>query len=202
MTNSIEGVTIPGVYVNNTAWAVKSMSEGDSYTKAFAAGDYMKVIFTGYDAEDNATGTVDCYLADYTSADEANHYMLTQWQWVDLSSLGNVVKLTVGISASQSGVPTYVCLDQLGASKPSGLNKVVDADDEIAVYPVPTTDVLHVSGIGEKSSVNIYSINGQLVGTYVVGEREPINVSALASGMYVIEVTTPQGVVRKQFVKM
>ncbi|MGM9836481.1 MAG: DUF4465 domain-containing protein [Muribaculaceae bacterium] len=202
VTNSIEGVTIPGVYVNNTAWAVKSMSEGDSYTNAFAAGDYMKVIFTGYDAEDNATGTVDCYLADYTSADEANHYMLTQWQWVDLSSLGNVVKLTVGIAASQSGVPTYVCLDQLGASAPSGIHKVVDADGEIAVYPVPTTDVLHVSGIGEKSSVNIYSINGQLVGTYVVGEREPIDVCALASGMYVIEVTTPQGVVRKQFVKM
>ncbi|MGN0214466.1 MAG: DUF4465 domain-containing protein [Muribaculaceae bacterium] len=201
VTNSIDGITIPGVYINNTAWAVKSMTEGDSYTNAFTTGDYFKVTFTGYDA-DNNTSTVDYYLADYTSEDEAEHYMLKQWRWVDLSGLGSVVKLTVNVSASQSGVPSYVCLDQLGAAKPSGISSPVESNGEVSVYPVPTSDVLYVSGIDEGAQVSIYSVNGQFVGNYNVVDHAPINVSALTSGVYVIQIVTQKGVVRKQFVKM
>lgn len=201
VTNSVDGVTIPGVYINNSAWAVKSMTEGDSYTKAFTTGDYLKVTFTGYDADNNANA-VDYYLADYTSADEAEHYMLKQWKWVDLSSLGNVVKLTVTLSASQSGVPAYVCLDQLGAGKPSSIGDAAKSEGEVSVYPVPASDVLYVSGIDYEARVSIYSISGQLVGSYQVVDNAPINVSALASGVYVIQFSTRKGVVKKQFVKM
>ena len=177
------------------------MTEGDSYTKAFTTGDYLKVTFTGYNA-DNDANAVDYYLADYTSADESEHYMLKQWTWVDLSSLGNVVKLTVTLSASQSGVPAYVCLDQLGAGKPSSIDEAAKLDDEVSVYPVPASDVLYVSGIDDETQVSIYSISGQLVGTYQVADNAPINVSALASGVYMIQFRTRKGVVRKQFVKM
>ena len=201
VTNSVDGVTIPGVYINNSAWAVKSMTEGDSYTKAFTTGDYLKVTFTGYNADNNANA-VDYYLADYTSADEAEHYMLKQWKWVDLSSLGNVVKLTVTLSASQSGVPAYVCLDQLGAAKPSGIGDAAKSEGEVSVYPVPTSDVLYVSGIDDEARVSIYSISGQLVGSYNIDGGAPINVSALTSGVYVIQVDTQKGIVKKQFVKM
>ena len=154
VTNSVDGVTIPGVYINNSAWAVKSMTEGDSYTKAFTTGDYLKVTFTGYNADNNANA-VDYYLADYTSADEAEHYMLKQWKWVDLSSLGNVVKLTVTLSASQSGVPAYVCLDQLGAGKPSSIGDAAKSEGEVSVYPVPASDVLYVSGMDDETQVSI-----------------------------------------------
>ncbi|MGM9803150.1 MAG: DUF4465 domain-containing protein [Muribaculaceae bacterium] len=201
LTNSLEGETISGVYINNTAWAVKSMTEGDGYTKAFTTGDFFKVTFTGYDVDDNAN-SVEYYLADYTSDDESCHSMLTQWQWVDLSCLGNVVKLAVNVMASQSGVPSYVCLDQLGAAKPSGISHQAKQADGVSVYPVPTVDVLYVSGVDDGAKVNIYSINGQLVGSEVIAGQAPINVSALASGVYVIEIASPNGVIRKQFVKM
>ena len=75
-------------------------------------------------------------------------------------------------------------------------------DDEVSVYPVPASDVLYVSGIDDEARVSIYSISGQLVGSYNIDGGAPINVSALTSGVYVIQVDTQKGIVKKQFVKM
>jgi hypothetical protein len=98
------------VFVNNSAYSYLAMKNGDAYTQAFAEGDFLKLEIIGYDEAGNMTNTLYAYLADFTN----NHQILLKnWTAVDLSSLGRVKKITFALKASQYGVPTYFCLDNL-----------------------------------------------------------------------------------------
>jgi len=66
-------------------------------------------------------------LADYTSEDEAEHTYISDWQYVDLTSLGTVTHVTFSYEGGHSSTyglstPAYVCIDNFGAKAP-----VVDA---------------------------------------------------------------------------
>ena len=113
-----EGAAVPGFYVTNTAYAYTDMMNGSSYSKKFDAGDWLMLTITGYDAEGNATGTKDFYLADLRDA--ATAYIISDWRYVDLSGLGKVAKLGFTMSSSDTGeygmnTPAYFCMDNLGA---------------------------------------------------------------------------------------
>lgn len=114
MTNGPE--TISGMYITNSAWNVQAYTEGDSMTPgAFAAGDWCKLTITGEHA-DGTTTNQEVYLADYRSENPANHYYINQWQWIDLSALGEVAKIWFGVSSSRNNdwgmtTPGYFCMD-------------------------------------------------------------------------------------------
>ena len=115
------GAVVGGCYITNAASAYQSMLNGDEYAKKFGDGDWFKLTITGLNAEGTPTGSVDFYLADFREA--GNAYIVSDWQWVDLSGLGKVARLSFDMSSSDSGqwgmnTPAYFCLDNLGASKP------------------------------------------------------------------------------------
>jgi len=90
--------TISGAYITNTTYAYLSMRDGDGYAKKFGGdngtdADWFKLTIQGIDAEANYTGTVDFFLADFRFADSANDYILDDWTWVNLTSLGDVIGL-------------------------------------------------------------------------------------------------------------
>ena len=107
---------ISGMYVTNSAWNVYAYTVGDGMTPgAFSTGDWCKLTITGTHA-DETTATTEVYLADYRSENAADHYYLDQWQWVDLSSLGEVKSLIFEISSSRNNdwgmtTPGYFCMD-------------------------------------------------------------------------------------------
>lgn len=116
----VDGPTvISGMYVTNSAWNVSAYTQGDGMTPgAFTTGDWCKLTITGTHA-DGTTATTDIYLADYRSENEADHYYLDYWQWVDLSVLGEVSNLTFAITSSRANewgmtTPGYFCMDNLG----------------------------------------------------------------------------------------
>lgn len=118
---SAEGEIVKGMYVTNYPATLYSMINGDFYAHKFKKGDYFKVIFTGTKA-DNSTAQVEFYLADYRSENEAERYMVKDWTYVDLSSLGKIVSLSFSFDGSDKEYgylndPTYFCLDNLGADK-------------------------------------------------------------------------------------
>lgn len=120
---SAEGENVNGCYITNNAYAVYSLENGDGYAKKFAAGDYFKVIFTGKKA-DETTSSVEFYLADFRSEDASKHYIVKDWTYVDLSSLGKVVSLSYTFESTDVNdygivTPTYFCIDNLGAEKTS-----------------------------------------------------------------------------------
>jgi len=112
--------TISGAYFTNTTYAYLSMRDGDGYVNAFAQNDWQMMTIKGIDENGDLTANgVDFILADFRGTDVNQHYMVDQWTWVDLSSLGNVVGLEFSFSGSQVGnVPKYVAMDDLNGASP------------------------------------------------------------------------------------
>jgi hypothetical protein len=113
---------VKGLYVTNSTYTALAMRDGDDYAKKFGgeSGDdpdwfLLKIAGMKDGAE---TGTVDFYLADYRFADNADDYIVTDWAWVALSSLGRVDSLVFTLSSSDMGTwgmntPAYFCIDNL-----------------------------------------------------------------------------------------
>lgn len=103
------GVTVKGFFFTNASYLVNSVENGDSYSKKFEAGDYLKVTVTA----DNGK-SVEFYPADYRSGVK----VVKDWTWLDLSSLGTVKSLTFTFDGTDKGewglnTPVYVCIDDL-----------------------------------------------------------------------------------------
>ena len=131
------GETVSGFYITNTAWVVKSILEGDGMSGAFEKGDYLKLTITGKNDAPNSAKTVEVYLADYTSENEADHYYLSDWTWVDLTPLGNVNHITFSLDGTKKNsygmtTPTYFCMDDFNGLAPAeGLQVATFEDIEI-----------------------------------------------------------------------
>jgi len=117
-----------GAWITNTTYTYLSMRDGDSFAKKFGGEsgsdpDWFMLSITGKDMDGQVTGNVEFYLADFRfapsrSGDDARDYLVDQWTWVDLRSLGNVSKLEFALSSSDVGewgmnTPSYFALDEL-----------------------------------------------------------------------------------------
>lgn len=194
-----EPQVVPGFYVTNSSYAYDSMTNGDGFAKKFGKGDWFKLTITGYDAEDEVTGTKEYYLADLR--DEATAYIINDWRYVDLSGLGEVAKLGFELSSTDNGdygmnTPAYFCFDNFGAKGEEVLpekNVVFVSSVGYATY-VATKDV-DFSDTG----VEAYSVTESTKEGYV--HLEPITAAPAgeavllkaAEGAYVLPVaaTTP-----------
>jgi len=121
--NNEDGDIVPGMYVTNTAYALNSMQNGDSYAKKFGYGDWFKLTATGYDKDGNQTQSTDFYLADMRADNAEDRYIVTDWQYMDLSVLGTVKKIVFTMSSSDNSsfgmnTPAYFAFDNFGAEKP------------------------------------------------------------------------------------
>ena len=76
---------------------------------------------------------------------------------------------------------------------------------KFSVYPNPTNNFLNISGSDalQMNAVKITDINGREVSntTFSNTDSAQINVSNLASGMYIISIASDQGVATKKFMK-
>ena len=126
-TSGDYGQIVDGFYVTNTTYAYLSMLGGDYFAKAFGGetgDDEDWFLMTVYALDENLeqTGTsVDFYLADYRFSDNSLDYILDEWTWVDLSSLGVVYGLEFALTSSDTGTwgmntPAYFAMDNLTAS--------------------------------------------------------------------------------------
>ncbi|MFC0426398.1 GEVED domain-containing protein [Chryseobacterium scophthalmum] len=71
---------------------------------------------------------------------------------------------------------------------------------DILIYPNPVKSVLNVKNISEKANYKIYSAAGRLVSSGLIVNNK-IDVSALLSGVYVIDIEDKKGNVQKKFIK-
>jgi hypothetical protein len=114
---------VSGFYTTNTTYAYLSMLEGDGFAKQFGGDDgtdedWFKLTIHALDDSYAKTGnSVDFYLADFRFADGADDYIIDEWTWVDLSSLGAVYGLEFELSSSDGGsgysmnTPGYFAMD-------------------------------------------------------------------------------------------
>jgi len=74
-------------------------------------------------------------------------------------------------------------------------------ENPIQVFPNPTGDVIHVSGINSSSPYQMFDLNGRVVLEGTVHESSTIDLSGLLSGVYVLQVQLESGVVSSRIVK-
>ena len=161
-------VVVPGFYITNSSYAYTSMAEGDSFAKKFELGDWFKLTITGYDADDEVTGTKDYYLADFRDA--ATAYIINDWRYVDLSCLGAVSKIGFELSSTDTSdfgmnTPAYFCFDNFGAE---------------GTEVLPENNVAFISSVG--------------YATYVT--TQDVDFSASAVDAYAVTESSKEGYVR------
>ena len=118
-----EELALAGGYFTNTTWAVRSMLDGDDFAKIFGGPtgndpDFLRLTITGFDAIGATTGAVDFFLADYRFADNSEDFVVTDWTFLDLTSLGTVKSLDFTIDSSDTAfgfinTPAYFAMDDL-----------------------------------------------------------------------------------------
>lgn len=121
--NAEEAHTVSGLYITNTTYAALSMLNGDSFAKKFGGEDandpdWFKLTIWGTDAENNATDTVEFYLADYRFEDNSLDYIVDEWTWVDLYDLGPVTAINFVLTSSDVGAfgmntPGYFAVENI-----------------------------------------------------------------------------------------
>ena len=73
--------------------------------------------------------------------------------------------------------------------------------NELSLYPNPATNRLQIQSGGlPVSGVNIYNSSGQLV-MQQNNALQSVDIAPLPRGLYIAEVITPQGNMRKRWVK-
>jgi hypothetical protein len=74
------------------------------------------------------------------------------------------------------------------------------AKNTVKLYPNPVVDVLNIESPDKVKSITVFDATGRSVSTHVLNaSKSQVNLSALASGVYVVNIVTDKGV---QTVKM
>lgn len=76
-----------------------------------------------------------------------------------------------------------------------------EEQDIVSLYPNPVNNMLHLDGIGNYSSIEIYSISGQLLHSDVLQSADSYqtDISQLESGLYLLKLNS--GNTNKRFIK-
>ena len=117
------GDTVKGVYVTNATYAALTMLNGDAFTERFGGvsgndADYFYLNIRAIKNGVQSTDSVAFYLADYRFSNNTQDYIVKNWTWVDLSSLGAADSLVFELVTSDMGqfganTPMFFCLDDL-----------------------------------------------------------------------------------------
>lgn len=195
--------TINGFYATNNTYAYKSMLNGDApLAKKFGGAtgndaDWFKLQVKGY-RNGALIDTVNCFLADFRSAINAEDYILKTWKWFDLSALGDVDSLAFGLTSSDCGAygmntPGYFCMDNFNGLNPNiAVSEFNNNNIQFSVYPNPFVETIYFSSnsTDKMLAVKIYNINGKLIRDLgIVNHEFTANLSDLPSGFYFVNIS-------------
>lgn len=190
---------VSGLYVTNGTYAYQSMKNGDDFSKKFGGEDgndedYLILTIEGFNSENQSSGKVEFFLADFMYSINSNDYILDTWKWVNLSKLGRISKLEFSLRSSDNGnwgmnTPGYFCIDNLN-------HEVLTSSPDIqqmqaSVFPNPFSDRITISGIKSNAKVVISDVSGRIAAEYVnISNNQMINgLDNLKSGVYFLEIT-------------
>lgn len=200
--------TVHSIAVTNTTFAALSMRYGDAYTKQFGSiygadgeedgtngEDWFKLTISGIDTEDNTTGTVEFYLADFRFEDDNEDYIVEAWQLIDLTSLGLVKRLEFQLESSDMGAwgmntPNYFALDNVVYTVAEDASLVKVTKNALSVYPNPAREFFMVHGLdGTAKDVQLIALTGQVVKTFEsLANGQKLDVSDVPAGMYFVQI--------------
>lgn len=206
------GLEIGGMYVTNSTYAYLSMLNGDDYAKKFGGEDgtdqdFFLLTVEGFDTSGESTGKVEFYLADFRAEGTENDYILNTWEWVDLSTLGTVKKLSFSLISSDNGdwgmnTPGYFCLDNLTAKQTTTSIESKFDETEINIYPNPAKNFIKINSTESISGYEVIDLTGKcILKSDKYQATENINIEMLTKGIYLIKIKAEGSETIKKFVK-
>jgi hypothetical protein len=112
-----------GLELTNTTYSHNDMRDGSGFSKKFGGvsgndADWFLLTIEGFN-DSLSQGSVEFYLADFRSVDNALDDIVDEWTFVDLSALGTIDELRFSLTSSDVGMfgintPTYFALDNVG----------------------------------------------------------------------------------------
>ncbi len=207
-------VQLSGMYVTNSTYAYYTMKEGNSDfgIEPFGATsgnhpDWFLLTIKGL-KNGQYTDSVLFYLADYRFKEDSLDYIVDQWEWVDLSSLGTVEMIEFSLSSSDMGpwgmnTPAYFCLDDLNGTAPTnlGANNIL-ASQDYKVYPNPFSDHVSVSATRKISKIIITDLTGKICHEAVINSENHMAVTHhLQPGIYLLILQNDQGTFVEKIIK-
>lgn len=198
------GGIVLGLYVTNNAYAYYSMRDGDPFAKKFGGPtgndpDFFLLTIKKYRNGVLGPDSVNFYLADYRFADNSKDYIVKQWTYVNLSSLGAADSLLFTLTSSDVGAfgmntPAYFCIDEVSIQPTVSQKEAIPALD-FALWPNPTSDYAHIRlpeiASAETPQVEVFDAAGRLL---LQTQKQHLSVATLSPGLYYVRVQTRQGV--------
>ncbi|MFT5166944.1 MAG: hypothetical protein ACI8P3_002176 [Saprospiraceae bacterium] len=200
LENMAVGEVVNGLYVTNGTYPFFSMQDGDGFAKRFGGvngndPDFFLLTIKKYLNGALSTDSVDFYLADYRFSDNTQDYLIDDWNYIDLSSLGTADSLQFTLSSSDTGqfgmnTPGYFCVDNIVTSDGTTAVNTVDSPKLFEVYPNPAADFMIIKNReGRDGSCVIYDVLGNAVYVgRIDSDWKEIDISGLVSGTYLVEV--------------
>jgi len=197
---------VEGFYVTNGTYPYLSMMHGDDYTKKFGGEsgddpDYFKLLVWGM-YEGNGTDTIQFYLADYRFSDNNEDYIVDEWTWVDLESLGEVDSLMFTMKSTDIGMfgtntPTFFCMDNLSIlPENASISAPAFKDISLKTYPNPTNGFVRV----EAEDQDTYHLSlTDLYGNFVYVNEDfrgsgQLDLNGLAAGCYILKLQSSNSI--------
>jgi hypothetical protein len=201
-----------GFYITNSTYAYNSMRDGDAFSKKFGGitgndADWFKLVIRRYMSGQLANDSVEFYLADFRSPNNANDYIVKDWQWVDLSSIGYGDSLLFTLSSSDTGqfgmnTPAYFCLDNFTVTLvPDAITSV--SGPIAKIYPNPASDNIFVElGDIEVDNIRMLDASGKVLGLYLPKVKTlAVPTGELAPGMYFLQFNSGSNQQSIRFIK-
>ncbi len=201
------GSTVLGLFVTNNAYAYYSMRDGDAFAKKFGGPsgndpDFFLLTVKKYRNGVLGPDSVNFYLADYRFADNSRDYIVKEWTYIDLSSLGEVDSLLFILTSSDVGVfgmntPAYFCIDQIRLQPLVSQKEAVLGGPRFSLYPNPASERVFVrlpaEVLVDAVRIDVFDTAGRSV-SMKARPQQSFSVSDWATGLYYVRIHTREEV--------
>ena len=215
LENNASGKALEGMYVNNSTYAYLSMRDGDSAAKKFGGvtgndPDYFLLTITKFLNGVEGTEKIEFYLADFRFSDNNQDYIVDEWTYIDLSSLGNADSIAFSLSSSDVGqfgmnTPAYFCLDNITTKDELATGIQTSLEDlALSFFPNPVTEVLNIKNESLKKALIVLrnSVGQEVYTKRLESASEQLDLSSLSHGVYSIQFIFDDGsIAMDQFLK-
>ncbi len=203
LTANALGKVVNGFYITNGTYAYASMKNGDDFAKKFGGEtgndpDFFKLEIRKYRQGELQVDSIEFYLADFRFEDNSLDYIIDSWQWVDLTSLGNVDSLHFALKSSDIGdfginTPLFFCIDNLETT-----NTITDSKApflpaiHFKIFPNPVANQLFIElkNRANVKNIQIFDLLGKLYLDEQINSKNTwVNVAGLESGLYILRLT-------------
>jgi len=190
------GKPMIGMYVNNTTYTYLSMRDGDAFAKKFggetgADPDFLMLTINKYSGGAIADDSINIYLADYRFPQSKKDYIMSDWTYVDLTTLGEVDSLVIRMTSSDVGLfgmntPAYVCIDQVSTDNLLSASSIDRKSREMVIGPNPVSETLYID-VPIKGICSISTIQGTMQWSRTLEQgHHQVHVGDWPKGIYVV----------------